>query len=285
MNKKIGGLTLALVAIASMAASPARAERFEVTFTGTLTTAYTSFFCLSCSESYRSTESPIAPVSWSRTMVIDHGPRAGMDTTSVSAFQGSDVDGRVTWNDIGSQTIGVRHEAGALPANLAPASLLSWANVSAPVGPVTDDVNVRRDRMLTSYPDEPGRTIPRDMWSASRVQSWVLPDGWQAATTLEFFHWAPFPVTSDNIGDSLTSRQFTERMQGDFSCEGCQNSFALGVWKSNDTQSEAFYYWGSVSDFSMRELDASAVPEPSTYALMLAGVAAIGFAARRRKTA
>ena len=35
MNKKIGGLTLALVAIASMAASPARAERFEVTYTGT----------------------------------------------------------------------------------------------------------------------------------------------------------------------------------------------------------------------------------------------------------
>ncbi|ANH69563.1 PEPxxWA-CTERM sorting domain-containing protein [Mitsuaria sp. 7] len=283
MNKKIGGLTLALAAIASMAASPARAERIEVTFTGTLTTATRDFYCGACTTGDTSV-TPLGPLTLSSSWIFDIGEASGLGPTSVSSLESTDADGRPTHVDLAFQLIG----NGSLPVSSTggnvPASQLAWANVVAPAGPASELMDVARYRMLTTDLGGAGAPAGNEIWGLSRQQVWTSTEGLSIYTLAQVSQWAPFAVTAANLGESFTADQFIDRLRHDFWCQGCSNVLSYGVSAANSAGVTTYTYSGPVTSFSVRVLAASAVPEPATYALMLAGVAVIGLAARRRKT-
>jgi subtilisin-like proprotein convertase family protein len=61
-----------------------------------------------------------------------------------------------------------------------------------------------------------------------------------------------------------------------------QNTSAMGQWTLRITDDVAGF-GGSLQDWRLT-FTATAIPEPETYALLLAGLGLLGFAARRRKT-
>ncbi|MFX1680264.1 PEP-CTERM sorting domain-containing protein [Mitsuaria sp. CC2] len=285
MNKKIGGLTLALAAVTSMAAAPAHAERIEVTFTGTFTSSYTYEFCGTCSEGVL-TVTPLAPLSFSQKWVVDIGKAAGMDDPMVFSYPATDADGRPVQAEFSSQTMGRQSLNASTEPLLLPSGLLAWANVAAPTDPVQGQKDALHYRESNSYAGMRPPEDKTDIWGMTRSGAWNQADGSPLWANVQLFNWAPFAVTSANVGESFTTSQFIDRMNQDFWCAGCRNSFSVDLMTHNraDGGMTMFTYAGTVSGFSMRSLSA-VVPEPSTYALMLAGVAAVGFAARRRRAA
>ena len=285
MHKKLNGRTLAAMAVAAMTAgisAPAMAERIELTFTGTLTGSWSTMSCWGC-EIPAPVEQLITPLSFSQTLIIEIGGAANISGTSVYEYPGLDIDGRDTWNVDGAQTMGQTNRSGIAPASIAPAELLSWAGASLPGGPAAEEIAARRTRMLTTYPDGAAPDQRRDVWDAYRSQTWLQADGSYVAQSVQLFHWMPYPVTVGNVGEALTTRQFVERLQSDFWCTGCLNSLIVNASTGNDSSSRNFYYFGELTAFNARVLSASAVPEPSTYALMLAGVAVVGVMVRRKR--
>jgi hypothetical protein len=279
MNKKIGGLTLALAAIASVAATSAKAERMEVTFSGTLNRAYEN--CIAdCAHPGEFTETAIAPLSFTRTIVFEIGKDAGMNAAWVIGYPSTDFYRRPIWTDIGSQDMGLTYRQTARPAALAPEALYDWARFDRPEGSVASLQVASRNRMIDSYPGETGTERRQELWSLTQTQTWADATGAQFSEHLGFFGWKPFNVTPDNIGESFTTGQYMDLLRRGIGCAGCENAVYMGLSGSNGRDVE---YWGTVTAMSVRDLSAAVVPEPSTYALMLAGVAAIGFAARRRK--
>lgn len=71
------------------------------------------------------------------------------------------------------------------------------------------------------------------------------------------------PVTFDTFGSLLSNRE--------------------GRWSTDATLGIAGNYFAHSSTFGAGTLSVSAVPEPETYAMMLAGLGALGFMARRRQ--
>ncbi len=283
MNKKIGGLTLALAAVAGVAATSARAERLEVTFSGTLNRAYE--YCNSeCAHPGEFTESAIAPLSFTRTLVFEIGKDAGMNEAWVIGYPSTDFQGRPIWTELGSQDMGVTYQTAAPPAALAPQALYDWARIGRAQDSVASLQVASRYRMIDSYPGETGNERRQETWTLSQRQTWTDATGTEFSEHLGFFGWQPFNVTPDNIGESFTTGQYMDLLRRSIGCAGCGNSVYMGLG-SNDQDGRNVEYWGTVSTLSVRDLSAAVVPEPSTYALMLAGVAAIGFAARRRRAA
>ncbi|WP_431288139.1 PEP-CTERM sorting domain-containing protein [Roseateles chitinivorans] len=283
MNKKMVGLTLALATIAGVGATSARAERIEVTFSGTLNRSYEN--CTAgCAHPGEYTETAIAPLSFTRTMVFEIGKDAGMNNASVIGFDSTDVVGRPIWTDMASQTMGFTYRQTAPAAALAPEELYEWARFDRPAGSVTLVQEATRQRRIDSYPGETGTERRQQSWGLNQFQTWADATGAEFSEQLGFFGWQPFNVTPDNIGESFTTGQYMDLLRRSPGCVGCENAVYMGLG-SNTQGGRSVEYWGTVTAMSVRDLSAAVVPEPSTYALMLAGVAVLGFAARRRKSA
>ncbi|OWQ46459.1 hypothetical protein CDL60_13365 [Roseateles noduli] len=283
MSCRFNRSTFALAAVAGMAAAPVHAERIEVTFTGTFTSSSIYEFCATCSEGVL-TVTPLAPLSFSQTWVVDIGRAAGMEDPLVFSYPATDADGRPVQAEFSSQTMGRQSLNASAEPLLLPSGLLTWANVAAPTDPVQGQKDALHYRESNVYAGMRPPADKTDIWSMSRSGAWNQADGSPLWANVQLANWAPFAVTSANVGESFTTGQFIDRMNQDFWCAGCRNSFSVDLMRNGaDGGITTFTYAGTVSGFNMRSLSA-VVPEPSTYALMLAGVAAIGFAARRRKS-
>lgn len=277
MDKKMGGLAAAAMI---MAATPALAERFEVTFSGTLTTAAQSVDCFSAGCVPMDRTESAASLSFSQTLVFDIGAGAGLGAASSFSFLTEDRNGRPMWADVGSQTIGEQSLSNAPGASLVPNELRDLAGVPSPAGTVTDTVNVSHSRALYTYLDAADQSFGTDVWSAYRGQNWEQ-DGTTFSASVQLMQTAPFPATLGNIDASFTAAQFIARLRQDFLCPGCDNLAVFSVSAADSASTRYFEYYGQMTQISIREL--SVVPEPASVALMLAGLGLVGAAARRRR--
>lgn len=87
-------------------------------------------------------------------------------------------------------------------------------------------------------------------------------------------------VTATDASGTVT-QTITAAVQNSFlgfvSSTGMTNMTIVGV------QTGGAFLWPTVDNLAMGKSVTAPIPEPSTYALMLAGLATLGFAARRRK--
>ncbi|ANH69564.1 PEP-CTERM sorting domain-containing protein [Mitsuaria sp. 7] len=113
---------------------------------------------------------------------------------------------------------------------------------------------------------------------------WSNPDGSGFVNEMNLGLNLRFPaLAASDYNRPESTSYFFEQLSSLGTCADCLSlTFRNAYWRADGTYGEA-QVLGRARIISMVE-SASAVPEPSTYALMLAGVAVIGFAARRRKT-
>jgi hypothetical protein len=129
-----------------------------------------------------------------------------------------------------------------------------------------------------------------DLWSAGALPRWSDADGLTGDR---------FATGSDESGEAagtLIGANFGLHSQGNLSAAfgtlvgqiGSGDFFAIGTSFSgiaSATGTLKLYYWDSNNGDNRGSITATinVVPEPETYALMLAGLGAIGFVARRRR--
>ena len=133
---------------------------------------------------------------------------------------------------------------------------------------------------------------PTDLWSAGALPRWSNADGLTGPL---------FATGADDSGQAAgvqIGANFGTHTQGNLSAAfgtlvgqiGAGDFFAIGTafnGVASATGTLKLFYWDSNSgdntEFVTASVMTTAVPEPETYALMLAGLAAVGWAARRRR--
>ncbi|WP_377158609.1 PEPxxWA-CTERM sorting domain-containing protein [Roseateles sp. UC29_93] len=287
MNKKIGELTLALAAVTSMAASPARAERFEATFTGTLTRMQSTVGCqdwerIVCAS--RQDLSPVAPITFTRSFVFEVGGPGMSTAVGTGVFEPSvDWYGRPMRYELGDQAMGSLTSSKPVSGALIPAGVLAHAQLTAPAAIDGSYVSTFHIRDISTYLDAAGGESRADLWGANESVGWTTASGQNVSLMFQFMQAMPFAVTQQNLSEAMSVSDFIARMNQDFWCQGCTQTLIVSATVAGGGTISDYLFHGSIGAFSVRQLGASAVPEPATYALMLAGVAVVGFAARRRK--
>ena len=143
-----------------------------------------------------------------------------------------------------------------------------------------------RSRNVRSWTDNQQALSSYESWGLSSSDLWLdASSGKGYQRSVSFNARTSFSGgTVDNYDDFESVAYYVDMLMQGTTCLTCVQL----QWRDTSYAGDGLYsgvlYSGAGRLVSITEITA-AVPEPSTYALMLAGVAAIGFAARRRKTA
>ncbi|WP_431049546.1 PEP-CTERM sorting domain-containing protein [Roseateles sp. L2-2] len=122
-------------------------------------------------------------------------------------------------------------------------------------------------------------------WGLSSSELWLDASGAGYQTYVTLSGSTPFSGgTVDNHDDLEPLSYYLDMLKQGTTCLTCVQLQWFDTLYSTDGLYSGVRIDGSGRLVSITEITA-AVPEPSTYALMLAGVAAVGFAARRRRAA
>lgn len=173
--------------------------------------------------------------------------------------------------------------AAAGAANAATFDVQAYANSSSG-GTGLETLNLTAGQSFSVSVD------PTDLWNAGALPRWSNADGLTGNL---------FATGSDDSTESvgtLIGQDFGLYSQGNLSAAygtlvgqiGGGDFFVVGTQYAGSAATSGMlklYYWDSNFGDNSQYVSANvaAVPEPETYALMLAGLAAVGFVARRRR--
>lgn len=173
--------------------------------------------------------------------------------------------------------------AAAGAANAANFDVQAYANSSSG-GTGLETINLTAGQSFSVSVD------PTDLWNAGALPRWSNADGLSGNL---------FATGSDDSTEAfgtLIGQNFGLYNQGNLSAAygtlvgqiGSGDFFVVGTQYAGSAATSGMlklYYWDSNFGDNTQYVSANvaAVPEPETYALMLGGLAAVGFVARRRR--
>lgn len=272
-----------LLAIALKA--PAAAQTFEVTFAGTFTSKSGTVNChvgsVGCTPS--SFDEQIS-VPFTHTMTVTLGLQSGFlpGGTSVTP-SGDDLIYRRTQFTAGGR---ITTDAGDA-VDVLPKEVLQPHPVPQSAEEHSEIWSGAVSRSVTERKEGGGLRSARQAWSLSNAQGWYnrptdpsgYGTGWGNNVSISVI--SPFPVTPENFDDTFTPDAFLTLVQSSVGCIECIDLTGQSYLFGEDF-SLSYFASGRGTLLSFRTL-ATPVPEPQRWALMLCGVAALGWAARGRQ--
>ena len=271
-----------IAALTACAVLPAAAQ-VTLTFDGTFTEKF-EYQCsspgMSCTEGPTSNINPIALSPHATTFTLNAG--------EVSLYQFVSSKTGITY-DSASQTFAETnsfdfgYHASVMPLTLGFPQITEADFLAGSNSYYAERTSVSSYREIATNPDGSRR---REMttWGIQLGQDWnTLIDGeWRFLSSTLTFNWTDFtsPLSFEDLARGWSADEFAAKLLN-AQLEGGPMFINATTFYSVGEQAYQYSYGG---DGRVTSIDgiAAPVPEPETYALMLLGLAAVMFAARRR---
>lgn len=291
MKKMMGARLLAATAVALGAGwcQSAMADTV-VTFEGTLISGTKTVNCLGTADPCAETSLPLEGTPFTWTFTFREGQSPGIPATAARVNTVTDPATGLSYDNLRFTQNHAYWRTNSVSDSQVPTIPSGTTNplAGAAGASIETFTTATRNRTLTNWFNDgaAGHTVSTtsfDGWTLGSNVIWRGADGSAFQSRIVLNGSLPFATDRSNFDEVRSGGQFRDLLSGSIGCERCVRVTLSDLYLAADQQHfsdvriSAFGRLLSVTEV------ATAVPEPSTYALMLAGVAAIGFVARRRQ--
>lgn len=257
-----------------------------VTFEGVYTFGTKNTYC-SGGVSCGSKDVTFEPTPFRLTFALEFGTNVAGAPIFTTVRTVHDTTTGLSYDSLSATQRHARWNASGPAAAQVPAIPLteSTADMEQAGATVSSDNYAYRSRSLTywvnDWPTHQVRTTTTQSWALGSNLTWLNSDGTGYQNRFALSGSAPFGTTADNYADLQSSDYFLSLLTGAIDCANCVRLTLSQVVIGPDGTGSDVNVTGVGRFISI--VNTAAVPEPASYALMLAGLGVMGAVLRRQR--